>query len=70
MMGSWPCGGRAVSSGPRTLKYFALMIQEVNLVTVEIMAALLVAHKGVVVPAIPQATHNVEKLARAGVPRI
>ena len=45
---------------------FALMVQEVNLVTVEIVTARLVAHEGVVVPAIPQAAHNVREIRARG----
>jgi hypothetical protein len=54
------------SANPEKL---ALMVQDVKLFGIEIDASLDVANKGVVCPAVPEARHHVEKLARTPIAR-
>ena len=63
----WPCGERETVSGPLHLEEFARVVEHVPPVGIVEAAVLLVEHEGIVVPAIPQAAHHVDELARAPV---
>ena len=59
-----PCTGRAMLSGPRTLRYLPLWFEHMHLGRIEIQARFDVAHEGVVGEGIPQARDHVVEFAR------
>ena len=60
-----PCGGRGTFSGPRTGVVLPLVIEEMHLVRSKNMPLSLVAHEGVVIPAVPQPGDHLDELVGA-----
>ena len=62
-----PWIGRAILSGPAHRQEFALVVEDVQPLGIEIDAVFDIADKGVLGPAVPQAGHDIEEFAGAAI---